>query len=241
MPGGLTPATDGQSKVSGSAWTPGFNIGLLYTPDSLTRFALHLRSGIDHDVNGTSTTSGLSGPLSVANGTVDVRARLKLPMIVSLGAARRVMNDVNVFGEVDWFGWSTFDEIRVAFADGRPDVALPENYRDTWTFSLGADYATSEALTLRGGIRFDRTPTVDGYRDTAFPDENRLWLSLGGSYRTAPTSSIDFAFAHVFIRQADVALTRTFFDASPLATSVRINSTVDGSFSLIGVSYNYAY
>jgi long-chain fatty acid transport protein len=146
-----------------------------------------------------------------------------------------------VFGQVDWFGWNSFDEIRIAFAAGRPNAVLPENYRDTWTFSLGADYATSEALTLRGGIRFDRTPTVDGYRDTAFPDENRLWLSLGASYRIGPTSSIDFAFAHVFIRQADVALTRTFFDASPLATSVRINSTVDGSFSLIGISYNYAY
>ena len=240
-PGGPTPTTDGQSRVSGSAWTPGFNIGLLYTPDSLTRIGLHLRSGINHDVNGTATTSGLTGPLFVANGTVDVSARLKLPTIVSLGAARQVTEDLTLFGQVDWFGWNSFDEIRIAFADGRPNSVLPENYRDTWTFSLGADYATSGALTLRGGIRFDRTPTVDGYRDTAFPDENRLWLSLGASYRISRTSSLDFAFSHVLIRQSDVAVTRTFFDATSLATTVRVNAAVDQSFSTIAVSYNYAY
>lgn len=240
-PGGPTPVTDGQSTLSGSTWTPGFNIGLLLTPDSVTRIGLHLRSGIDHDISGSATTSGLTGPLFGANGKADVSARIKLPMIVSLGAARRVTADLSVFGQLDWFGWSAFDEVRIAFADGRQDIVLPENYRDTWTFSLGADYATSESLTLRGGIRFDRTPTVDGFRDTAFPDENKLWLGLGASYRTGPTSSIDFAFAHVFIRQADVALTRTLFDATPLATTVRIDGDVNASFSIIGISLNYAY
>jgi long-chain fatty acid transport protein len=118
---------------------------------------------------------------------------------------------------------------------------LPENYRDTWTIGAGADYQTSEAFTLRGGVRFDRTPTVDGYRDTAFPDENRFWLTVGGSYRISDASSVDFAIAHAFIRQASIDLTRTFFAATPLATSVRINGEVDGSFTLVGVSFNYAY
>jgi long-chain fatty acid transport protein len=240
-PGGPTPLTDGQSKVSGSAWTPGFNIGLLFTPDSVTRIGLALRSGIDHDVDGTATTSGLTGPLSGGNGTVGVSARLKLPTIVSLGAARRVTEDLTVFGQVDWFGWNTFDEIRIGFADGRPDAVLPENYRDTWALSMGTDYTTSESLTLRGGIRFDRTPTVDGFRDTTFPDGDRVWFGLGATYRVSRTSSLDFAFNHVLVRQSNVAVTRTFFDATPLATTVRVNATVDQYFSTIGISYNYAY
>ena len=240
-PGGPTPITDGQSTVSGSAWTPGFNVGLLFTPDPLTRIGLALRSGIDHDVSGSATTSGLTGPLFGGNGTVDVSARLKLPTIVSLGAARRVTEDVTLFGQVDWFGWNTFDEIRIVFADGRRDAVLPENYRDTWALSMGTDYATSESLTLRGGIRFDRTPTVDGFRDTAFPDGDRLWFGLGATYRVSRTSSLDFAFNHVLVRQSNVAVTRTFFDATPLATTVRVNATVDQYFSTIGISYNYAY
>lgn len=240
-PGGPNPTTDGQSKVSGSAWTPGFNIGLLFTPDSLTRIGLALRSGINHDINGSATTSGLTGLLIGANGAVDASAQLKLPTIVSLGVARRVTEDVTLFGQLDWFGWDTFDEIRVTFADGRPDAVLPENYRNSWGVSMGTDYATSESLTLRGGIRFDRTPTVDGFRDTVFPDGDRLWFGLGATYRMSRTSSLDFAFNHVLVRQSDVGVTRTFFDATSLATTVRVNATVDQSFSTIGISYNYAY
>ena len=240
-PAGPSPITDGQSKVSGSAWTPGFNIGLLFTPDSLTRIGFALRSGVDHDLDGTVTTSGLTGPLSGGNGTADISARLKLPMSISLGVARRVTEDLTVFGQVDWFDWDTFNEIRVVFADGRPDAVLPENYRDTWAVSMGTDYATSESLTLRGGIRFDRTPTVDGYRDTAFPDGDRLWFGLGASYRISRRSSLDFAFNLVVVRQSNVAVTRTFFDATPLATTVRVNAEVDQYFSTIGISYNYAF
>ncbi len=240
-PGGPTPITDGQSKVSGSAWTPGFNIGLLFTPDSLTRIGLALRSGVDHDLDGSAATSGLTGPLSGGNGTVDVRARLKLPTSISLGVARRVAEDLTVFGQVDWFDWDTFDEIRVVFADGRPDAVLPENYRDTWALSVGTDYATSESLTLRGGIRFDRTPTVDGFRDTTFPDGDRVWFGLGATYRVSRRSSLDFAFNHVVVRQSNVAVTRTFFDATSLATTVRVNAEVDQYFSTIGISYNYAF
>ena len=63
----------------------------------------------------------------------------------------------------------------------------------------------------------------------------------GATYSVSRTSSLDFAFNHVLVRQTDVAVTRTFFDATSLARMVRVKATVDQSLSTIGISYTYAY
>lgn len=239
--GGPTAATDGRFATEGSTWTVGFNIGILLDVTSATSIGLHFRSGLDHGIDGDATTTGLTGPLAAANGVVGANARLKLPAMASVGLMHRHREDLKFFAQVDWFNWSTFNAIHISFADGRPDVTRQTNYRDAWGISVGADYMATNNWTVRGGVRFDQTPTVDGFRDTSFPDADRLWLGLGATYRLSKSSKLDIAINHVFFRDATVDVVRSFFDGSPLASNVRVQGTVGSTVNTISIGFSTAF
>jgi long-chain fatty acid transport protein len=240
-PGGPTVATDGKSTIEGTAWTPGFNVGIMFSLDPATRLGLDFRSGMNHRISGDATISNLTGFLAPANGEVGANATLRLPAIAGIGLVRQATEKLTLYAQFDWYGWSTFDEIRVAFDDGRPDAVRVSNYRDTWAASVGADFAASDAWILRGGVRYDRTPTVDGFRDTTFADADRLWLGLGGSYRISPSSAIDVAFNHVFFRNAAINVTRGFFDGTPLASSAQVRGNADSVVNTVSINYSRSF
>lgn len=236
-PGGPTPATDARAQTDGDAWTPGFNIGVLWTPRDGTRVGVHYRSHIRHEIEGVAQTSGFTGALAGANGSVGARARLRLPAIASLALAQRLSALTTLYGQLEWYRWSDFDAIRIRFDDGRSDVVRVANYRDTWAAALGADYRVSDDFTVRGGVRYDRTPTRDGFRDTTLPDGDRFWVSAGATLRFDDQWRVDVALIHAFIDRARIDITRTFFDNTPLASSARVLGNTS-STSVTTVSFN---
>lgn len=240
-PGGPTAATDGRIETSGHDWTPGFNVGLLYPLTDKTRVGAHYRSAMKHNISGSTEISGLTGPLAAFNGTVGARADLNLPAIGSVGIRHKVTDDLSLLADFEWYDWSKFREVRIRFDDGRPDGVRTANYRDAYAAAVGAEYRVSDTLSARGGIRFDKTPTVDDFRDTTVPDSDRLWLGVGATYRMSRKSSLDFAFNHVFFRHTNIALTRSFFDGTPLATSVGVNGAVKSVVNTISIDFRCAF
>lgn len=239
--GGPTAATDARGESSGSAWTPGFNLGVMLQADEATRLGLHYRSQMRHKISGTAVTSGLTGPLAVGNGAVGANVTLKLPAVVTAGVSRRVNDRLTLYGEVDWFGWGTLNELRVRFDNGAADAVRPANYRNTFAYAVGVEYAHSAALTLRGGVQFDYTPTVDGFRDTTVPDSNRVVFAAGASVRVSRQTYLDFAVNHVKFRTATVAVTRTFFDGTALSSSVRVNDVVTPRINTLSAQLRYTF
>ena len=57
---------------------------------------------------------------------------------------------------------------------------------------------------MRSGFQYDETPTVDGFRSTRTPDGDRYWLSAGLSYDVSDNFTVDVAYTHVFIDDADI-------------------------------------
>ena len=55
------------------------------------------------------------------------------------------------------------------------------------------------ALTLRTGVNYEISP-VDGAttRLVQDPDSNRVWASIGASYKTSADTRWDFSYSHVF-------------------------------------------
>jgi long-chain fatty acid transport protein len=240
-PFAISAATDGRVETKGHAWTPGYNIGIHYvTPDGNTKLGAHYRSGMKQEIKGDATFSGLLAPFDTLNGTYGARADLNLPAIATAGVWQRVSRDVDVMAEFEWYQWSKFDEIRTRL-DGLPDAVRITNYRDTFAAAVGADYRVRRDLTLRGGLKYDRTPTRDGFRDTTVPDSNRLWLGLGASWQLASGSFIDFAFNHVFFKDTTVDTTRTFFDGTPAATSIHTLGDVSAVVNTIAFNVRCAF
>ncbi len=54
------------------------------------------------------------------------------------------------------------------------------------------------------GFAFDQTPVNDTDRTARLPDNNRLWLSFGGQYKLSKDGTLDFGYAHLFIKDASI-------------------------------------
>lgn len=241
-PGGPTAATDGRTETSGHAWSPGFNMGVLLPVGPNTRVGAHYRSGITHHLQGATVVQGLTGPLAAFNGSLPSRADLRLPAVASLGVRHALIPDrLFLMGQLEWYDWSRFKEIRVRFASGAADAVRPAGYRDAIALALGAEYSVSRDLMLRAGLRFDQTPTVDGLRDTTVPDADRLWLALGATIRRSNNATVDLAFTHAMFRRSTVALTRNFYEGSALATAVRIHGRAHSVVDTIAIEGRWTF
>jgi long-chain fatty acid transport protein len=240
-PGGPSPATDGRFRAQGDDWSVGFNVGLLVTPTPRTRVGLQYRSGIEHELKGDASLSGLAPPLDLQNGTAGASAELDLPAMASIGVAHDVTPHLTLLGHVAWYGWDSFDEIRVRFDDSRADVVEPQNYRDTWAIGLGAEYRLTDVWTLRGGVSYDQTPTRDAFRNTRVPDGDRYWISIGASYELSDRIGFDVAYGHRFFENTDIDRTRTFFEGlgldSDIRTSARAKTDADVVSAALRISF----
>ena len=140
-PGGPAAASDGRSVLRGDDVSLGFNAGILVKPMAGTRIGLHYRSAITHTLKGRVSTSGLGGTLASANGSADAKAEIRLPDIVSAAVAQAIGGRLTLFGEVQWFNWSRFGEVRVRLQGSEDgDLVLPQDYRDSWAVALGGEY-----------------------------------------------------------------------------------------------------
>lgn len=243
-PGGPSAGTDARIATSGTdSLTPGFNAGVLYEFTDEIRVGGHYRSTIHHTLSGTSTFTGLAGPLAALNGDVGAEAGLNLPAIATIGIRTLMPRAprVALLGQFGWFDWSTFDEVRIRFDDGRPDGVRTANYRDAYAIAGGTEVSVNPRFDLRFGYHYDSTPTVDAYRDTAAPDSNRHWLGVGASYAKSDRLAFDIAFNHVLFADTKIGLTRTFYDGTPLASIVNINSDVSSMVQTIAVDFRYRF
>jgi long-chain fatty acid transport protein len=241
LPGGPTAATDGLATLKGDSWAVGFNLGVMLQPLPGTRVGLTYRYGITQDLQGDTTITGLTGPLAAQNATFSASAGLNLPSIVSLGLVQEVTPALTVQAGLQWFEWSTFDELRIQFADGRPDTVIPEGYRNTWTANIGAEYRWNDSLTLRTGFQFDETPTVDAFRNTSLPDGNRYWIALGASYSFSDRASIDAAYAHAFFNDGTVDVSRTFYGGSAAQGTFVTSGVAQTSADSVSLNFRYKF
>ena len=195
---------------------------------------------MQHDLEGTSVFQNLPGPLSGFNGTVGAMATIDLPAITA-AAVRWEMPGVVFYGQADWFNWSTFKEVRIRFADGRPDAVRTSNYRDAYGLSVGADVPLDGKWTLRGGVRYDTTPTVGTYRDTTVPDSERTWLGGGASVNLSERFALDLSFTYAFFADTSVDVTRTFFDNTLLASRVNVKSSVETHVTTLAADFRVRF
>ena len=240
-PGGPTVATDGRSVLRGDDVSIGFNAGMLVEPFEGTRVGVHYRSAITHTLKGRVNTSGLGGALASANGSAEARADIRLPDIVSAGVAQAVGSRLTLLGEVQWFNWSRFGEVRVRLQDGGSDLVLPQDYKDSWAVAIGGEYRCSEDLDLRAGFRYETTPTSDRLRSTGVPEGNNYSAGVGLSYRLVDGMVVDLAAFHTRAEAGNVSLSRTFFAGTPAEGTVAVKgrARMHATTAALGIHYRF--
>jgi long-chain fatty acid transport protein len=177
----------------------------------------------------------------MANGTSRASADLPLPGFVTLGVAQKLTPALTVLGEFQWFNWQTFEELRVRFATGQADLVRPQHYRNTVAIAGGVEYALTESVTLRLGVRFDQTPTRDNFRTSSVPDSNYVVAALGASYAASGRLALDVGYSHGFFCSDEINLTQTFFEGTAAAATIhtRGRTDVQGNFLALTLRYHF--
>lgn len=215
----FTGGADGIGEVKGTDWDVGFTLGVLAEPIDGTRIGLGYRSQINHSLDGDFEVAVNGSVVSATGG----RAPLSTPQVASLGIRQRLSDRVDVLGTVEWTGWSSFDELRIAFDDGRAPSVTPENWRDTWFFALGTEYRPRDDVALQVGIAYDQTPIRDGFRTPRIPGNNRTWFSVGAMWDVTGRLSLGAGYSYIWVEDGEVDL-----DGGSLAGGGR--GTLRGSF-----------
>lgn len=208
--------------------------GVTYAPSDWTSIGLGFRSAIDHTVEGHLTVAGVA--------EAPIEAPLILPEMVSLGLRQAIDAKTRILAEAEWVNQSRFNVIPIKLQApfmGLPQGATAANldfrWRDSWMFALGGEYDYSSVLTLRTGIAYEISP-VDGAttRLVQDPDSDRLWASIGASYKTDPDTRWDFSYSHLFFED-DKPFNRT--GSSTLFATPPLIGTADVSQDIISVGW----
>ncbi|GGA11391.1 outer membrane protein transport protein [Dyella caseinilytica] len=129
--------------------------------------------------------------------------RFDNPAFASLDWLHAFNERFSLAATVKWTQWSTFQNL-ILTSNGQQLLALPEQYKDGYLFSLGGDYKLNDQWILRAGIGYDETPTVLLSRDPRVPDGNRKLLGVGIGYKPTQHLSFDLGYQHLFVSNTPV-------------------------------------
>jgi long-chain fatty acid transport protein len=237
-------AHDGGFSVTGDDTAFGFLVGLHAAPTPQLELGLAYRSELKHELEGRVDFDTLNAPFIALNPANAARfadgpggARLTTPAILTASASYAVSDRLRVMGDWQRTGWSSLESVVIARADGTVVGVEPFAWRDSDFFSLGLEFDASDALTLRGGIGRDESPTNDLTRTPRLPDNDRMLYSVGLTWQLSPSLSIDAAYQRITIDDPKI-------DLHPEPAAGEFSSLV-GSFSgdanLVGVSMSYRF
>ncbi len=200
----------GKANLRGHDTSLGYTLGATWEPvKNKTRLGVSYRSKVVQDLRGKNTTSGMTYPPALAGmgfsgaipeSTTNIKTKITTPETITLSAWQRLNNQWSVSATARWTRWSQFKNLDIYTMTQQPVIKTPENWRNTWFYSLGADYQYCKNLIFRFGAAYDQS-TVKGpeYRTARIPDGRRIWTSLGFSYMKN-NWQLDGGYAHLFVK-----------------------------------------
>jgi long-chain fatty acid transport protein len=240
---GATPTW--QTSIDGSGWGYGFTAGLTVTPTPTTSIGLGYRSAINQKINGT-----LSVPPAIAAFSTPGSASttVNLPDVVSLGLRQKLAPQWTGLATIEWSNWSRIGTSTIVQGNGSPSLVfngvapvaatIPFEYKDGWFFSLGAEYQWSQALALRAGVAYEKSPISDQVRIPILADNDRTWLSFGASYQLTPKIGLDFAYSHLFVKSTPINV----IPGNPSFNgAVTYTGTVNSQIDIVSVGLKYRW
>lgn len=193
----------GKAYLRGHDTSLGYTLGATWEPvKNKTRLGVSYRSKVVHDLRGKNTVSDAAPLFGIfqINGTTNIKTKITTPETVTLSAWQRLTDKWSVSATARWTRWSQFKDLNIYDMTNNPVSMTHEHWRNTWFYSLGADYQYCKNLIFRFGGAYDQS-VVKGpeYRTARIPDGRRIWTSFGFSYMKN-NWQLDGGYAHLFVK-----------------------------------------
>ncbi len=242
LTGAPLPLPDGSSRIDGDGDGWGFNVGFRWDPTEQHTFGLSYRSKAEVDLDGSIELKGLTGAAAAAFGgpvfRADASTEIDLPPTLAAGYAFRP-DEAWIFEiDVQWTGWSEYEELAYAFVPPHPlleiDNPVVKDWDDTWTIGLGGQYLLDGRWVFRAGYYFYETPIPEATFDTVVPDADRHNLTLGIGYRWE-NASLDLGYVLV------LAEDRTVRNSVGASSGSSIDGTYESTHQLLSLGFTYGF
>lgn len=187
-------------QIRGDSYDIGYRFGVTLTPMQGTNIGIAYRSGIDQTITGRLTRYDLGGL------TFPVKANVPLPGSVVFGLSHQFNSQWQGHIGVEWTNWGRFGTIPVVNRLNNATLTnLRFEYKDSWFFSAGVEYAWNRDLTLRAGVGYELSAVDVSSRSVFVSDNDRLWLSAGLSYNFTPKMKFDLGYTFITVQKARIA------------------------------------
>jgi long-chain fatty acid transport protein len=226
---------DGYYNFKADDWSWGWNVGALMDLGA-TRIGATYRSQVDHDIKGSLDFTGMNPALGTVSGRA--HADVSLPGSATVSVTQIVDPRLSFSGEVQWTGWSAFDQILVM--SGNPPFNNVQGYEDSWMVSIGAVYRLNDLFILRGGAGWDQSPVRDRFRTVAVPDVDRYMVGLGFGYRLNEALSVDGAYTHYFAAEKGT-MNISSANTDPFTGFVVLNGEYTNQLDYLALTFRYGY
>ncbi|WP_306605553.1 OmpP1/FadL family transporter [Azonexus sp.] len=196
----------------------GWNAGALFTLSPAMRVGVSYRSAIGHTLKGH------------VNAVVPVKADLDLPGTFILSVWQQVSDRWEAMGDLSYTRWNSLDRLVVVNRNTGMQFGNAEvyNYDNSWRIAWGAAYRSNDVTKLKFGLAYDRTPVNSRDRSVRVPDNDRLWLSLGGQWKLGRASVVDLGYSYLYMKDPKIAQGNAI-------------GKYDNSAHIVGVQYSVGY
>lgn len=166
--------------MTGDAWSPAFNLSVHYRFNEQWKAGFVYRShndfDFDGDLKGSAAIPGVGSMTMSSTGS----AKLYTPDSYTLALAYYPMPELSFEAQVQYNTWSRYSELVIKVDDPRiGQMPNTKDWRDTWFFSLSAEYQALDWLTLRGGVSYETSPVKEAYADFIAPTHGRWKYGAG--------------------------------------------------------------
>ncbi len=199
--GALNPFTgrfaDVASSYLSSEWASkwGWNVGVLFKPTSTWRIGASYRAQMTMDFHGPATVTQIPTGNAQFDAIVkrqlpptqQARTSFNLPHFAYLGVATSAIHDWDIEADIVHNNWSRFKELRVNFVDTPAfNFTRPQNFKNSFSYRLGANHPVSPDWDVRLGALYDKTPQPTESVSPLLPDSDREGVSFGLGFHRGP-------------------------------------------------------
>jgi long-chain fatty acid transport protein len=186
----------------------GWNVGLLYHITEKISAGLQFRSELQATLSGVAD---FSGPDAAFFNNTGFHSSLKLPPRIVGGISTKLIPRWTINTDIEWQGWRTVGTLPKTF-DATAGSPLPQSlldqrgirdWRDAWLYKVGAEFAATPRLALRGGYFYEQSAVPDNTFDPTIPVANIHALTAGFGYRWDRTT-VDIAYLLGFYEKRSI-------------------------------------
>ncbi len=190
----------GEANLNGKASGYGFNAGIYYKVNEKLSLGLDYRSQVNVKISGGTADFTVPSSVGYLFPNTTFSSQLGLPSTLTLGAGYIATTKLKLALDINYIGWKSYDSLNIVFTDHTDqlkDIHSPRCYHNTFIFRLGGQYQLNDNWTVRLGGYFDMTAANAGYLTPETPDENKIGITTGASYKITNRLHVDASFLYI--------------------------------------------